>query len=217
MSLVNVLLIHVSTMFLPQNEAAERKERDHEYYALLEIPKYSALPEIRKAHRRVTLRLQCDRMMLEWNAPSSPAAGASAGTTEDATTATAAATATATTTSRSNSNNQDREDEAAAAASRKRHEKQYQKATAALNAKETRIKEAFRVLGDRHLRQQYHLLQCRPSRYRIIRGPLAAIHGLTHYRKWFLVLQAVIVYVLGCCCVVELFLSPFILSYSFSC
>ena len=145
MSLTNVLLIHVSTLFLPQTERQRRKERENEYYALLDLPKYAPIADIRKAYRRISLKLQCDRMMLEWNAPDVPT---------DA----------------------------------------HEKATATLDKQEKSIKEAFQILGDKHLRQQYHLLQCRPSRYRVIRGPLALIQNLTHSRRWFpfLVLQSVI-------------------------
>jgi preprotein translocase subunit Sec63 len=146
MSLSNVLLIHVSTLFLPQSERDRRKEQEQEYYALLDLPKYAPIADIRKSYRRISLRLSCDRMMLEWNAES--------------------------------------------ASSQEGH----QKATAALEKRETSIKEAFQILGDKHLRQQYHLLQCRPSRYRVIRGPLAWNQNLTHSRRWFpfLVLQSVI-------------------------
>ena len=187
MSLTNVLLIHVSTMFLPQTPAAERVEQeDREYYAILDIAKFSALPEIRKAFRRVTLKIQCDRMMLEWNynTSHSPTGTEEAGaTTGDA----SAANSTTNTVQQATATPNQREQQAL-----------YQKAVAALDERETRVKEAFRILGDRHLRQQYHLLQCRPSRYRILRGPFAVIHALTHSRKWFpfLILQSVIVYVL---------------------
>jgi curved DNA-binding protein CbpA len=157
MSLSNVLLIHVSTLFLPQSERDIRKEQEQECYALLDLPKYAPIADIRKAYRRISLRLQCDRMMLEWNAPP---------------------TTTETTTVQSSL----LEVEA------------HQKATVELEKREKSIKDAFQVLGDKHLRQQYHLLQCRPSRYRVIRGPLAWNQNLTHSRRWFplLVLQSVI-------------------------
>jgi preprotein translocase subunit Sec63 len=143
MSLTNVLLIHVSSRYMPRTDAEEQQEQEKEYYHLLGLPKYSPVTEIRKSYRRLTLQIQCDRMMLEWNS-------------ED-------------------------EDHTAA--------------KAALDEKELHLKEAFHVLGDKHLRQQYHLLQCRPSRYKIIKGPLALIHALTQSRRWFplLVLQSVIV------------------------
>jgi curved DNA-binding protein CbpA len=145
MSLSNVLLIHVSTLFLPQSERDRRKEQEQEYYALLDLPKYAPIADIRKSYRRISLRLSCDRMMLDWTAESTS-----------------------------------------------QHQKA--KATAALEKQEASVKEAFQILGDKHLRQQYHLLQCRPSRYRVIRGPLALNQNLTHSRRWFplLVLQSVI-------------------------
>lgn len=188
MSLTNVLLIHVSTMFLPQTPAAERTEQeDREYYAALDIPKYSDFPEIRKAFRRVTLQIQCDRMMLEWNHTMT-----SRPTVPEATTIDASTFNPTTNTSLQHAVTTDQTE-------RQQQQQQalYQKAAAALDERETRVKEAFRILGDRHLRQQYHLLQCRPSRYRILRGPFAVIHSLTHSRKWFpfLILQSVIVYV----------------------
>ncbi|CAB9508959.1 Probable E3 ubiquitin-protein ligase [Seminavis robusta] len=141
MSLTNVLLIHVSTLFLPQTKKQEEKEQENEYYTCLDLPRYAPICDIRKSYRRISLRLQCDRMMLEWNGSEDIA-----------------------------------------------------RAAAALDAKEKSIKDAFQILGDKHLRQQYHLLQCRPSRYRVIRGPLSWILNLTHSRRWFpfLVLQSVI-------------------------
>jgi len=170
MSLGNVLLVHVSTMFAPPT-----KEEEQEYYALLEIPKYSNLAEIRKGFRKVTLRQQCDKMMLEWNAPQSL-------------------------------NESSKDDEGlgntTAAFSRNNQRlrlllllvEQHEKALAALEERSVQVREAFRILGDRHLRQQYHLLQCRPSRYRMIRGPMRLLHWLTSHRKWFplLVLQSVV-------------------------
>lgn len=143
MSLTNVLLIHVSSRYMPRTDAEEQKEQDNEYYNLLELPKYAPIAEIRKAYRRMTLQIQCDRMMVEWN-----------------------------TADNLNEN-----------------------AKKALDQKEKQIKEAFHILGDKHLRQQYHLLQCRPSRYGLIRGPLAVIRALMQSRRWFplLVLQSVIV------------------------
>lgn len=150
MSLTNVLLIHVSSRYMPRTDKEEKKEREREYYALLDLPKYSPVTEIRKSYRRLTLKIQCDRMMLEWNS----------------------------------SNDNDNEQIA-----------QHQAEKEALDEREALIKEAFQVLGDKHLRQQYHLLQCRPFRYGMIRGPLALIHALTQSRRWFplLVLQSVIV------------------------
>lgn len=176
MSLGSVLLIHVSTMFLPQsnNKAQEAVDDEQlEYYSLLGIPKFSALPEIRKAYRRATLKLQCDRMMLDWNAPPPVLSNA---TTSDAITA-------------ANHNSPEQ------TAILKQRAAQHQRSVEAFNKHDATVKESFRILGDRHLRQQYHLLQCRPSRYRIIQGPLAILHTLTHPRKWFpfLVLQSVIV------------------------
>lgn len=141
MSLTNVLLIHVSSRYMPRTDAEEEKERQKEYYTLLGLPIYAPIAEIRKAYRRNTLQIRCDRMMLEW----------------------------------SNNN-------------------EGQAAKTALDEKESLVKEAFQILGDKHLRQQYHLLQCRPSRYGMMKGPLAVIHALTQSRRWFplLVLQSVI-------------------------
>ena len=153
MSLTNVLLLHVSTMFLPPPSPVAE---EGEYYDTLDhLPKYSALPEIRKAFRRVTLQIQCDRMMLEWQQQQQHNSSSSSPPSSSST------------------------------------------SLAALDERERKVREAFRVLGDKHLRQQYHLLQCRPSRYRILRGPVARIHSLTHARKWFplLILQSVIMYV----------------------
>ena len=141
MSLTNVLLIHVSSRYMPRTDAEEKKEQEREYYNLLELPKYAPIADIRKSFRRLTLQIQCDRMMLEWNAPPDLQAGKTA-----------------------------------------------------LDKREKLLREAFHILGDKHMRQQYHLLQCRPFRYGMIRGPLAVIHALTQSRRWFplLVLQSVI-------------------------
>jgi hypothetical protein len=151
MSLSNVLLLHVSTVFFPGNDKELDKEQQKEFYALLDLPKYAPLVEIRKAYRRASLKLQCDRMMLEWN-----------GTPAD----------------------NDFNDAA-----------DLEKAKKALDEKEQQLQEAYRVLGDGHLRQQYHLLECRPWQYRIIRGPMQVHEKWTHTRRWFpfLVLQSVLV------------------------
>jgi len=184
MSLTSVLLIHVSTIFTAANDD---DDEEHEFYSLLELPKYAPLTEIRKAHRRVSLQLQCDRMMLEWNNTAS-----SGSDQEEGGTAAAAAAAAVATTLTST---------AAAAmpsSSRSRsHRTAAEKALWKLDERERRIKRAFGILGDKHLRQQYHLLQCRPSRYKVIQGPLAVIRSITHPRRWFpfLILQSVIVYV----------------------
>ena len=128
---------------MPRTDAEEEKEQENEFYNILDLPKYAPIAEIRKAYRRMTLKIQCDRMMLEWDAS----------------------------------------DELKEAAKK------------GLDKKEKQIKEAFHILGDKHLRQQYHLLQCRPSRYGMIKGPMAVIRALTQSRRWFplLVLQSVIV------------------------
>lgn len=136
MSLSNVLLLHVSTAFLPRNDQELEQERQEEYYAILDLPKFAPSDEVRRAYRRASLKLQCDRMMMEWNGDS----------------------------------------------------------TEVLDEKERRLQKAYRVLGDRHLRQQYHLLQCQPSRSKVLEGPIAIYNRITQTRRWFpfLVLQSVI-------------------------
>ena len=143
MSLSNVLLLHVSTAFLPRNEAERQAEQREEFYTILDLHKYASSEEIRRAHRRATLKLDCDRTMLQY----------------------------------------------------KEGDTHHGFAKKALKEREEKIQKAYRVLGQRHLRQQYHLSQCRPSRYKVMQGEIAFYNRMTSARRWFpfLVLQAVLI------------------------
>lgn len=66
-----------------------------------------------------------------------------------------------------------------------------------IDAFEKSIKNAFRILGDKHLRQQYHLLECSPSRYAIINGKKKIYDKLlsSTYLFPYIVMQSVLLYV----------------------
>jgi hypothetical protein len=161
----------------------QEEEEEEEYYHVLELPKYASLPEIRKAHRRISQRLACERMSL----------------------------------SLLTDQQQQQQQQQQAAPFTAKEMRRMIKMLDQFALREKKAKHAYAVLGDAHLRQQYHLLQCQPRRYRVIHGtrsPLQFIQNWTRPGRWMplLVLQSVLMYVALRCVA----LTVFIVAYTHS-